>query len=114
MSRLVNTAGAAATKASHIASPTPIMPSWLPWRRKADGGAMRLSAGRFGMAPVAISSVHRTGARNAIEPVEQLVHRDLALGVDASDLAAIEHIEPVDDRVNMKNVVIDEDRRFAG
>src|SRR6185437_9095217 len=112
MSRLVNTAGAATTKASHIASPTPMMPSWLPCRRKVEGGAMRLSRGRFGIA-LAIASVHRTGAGDAIESVDQLVHRDLALGVDARDLAAIEHIEPVDDRVNMKNVVIDEDRRLA-
>src|SRR5208282_6308219 len=113
MSRLVNTAGAAKTKASHIASPTPMMPSWLPCRRRAEGGAMRLSTGRFGIAPVAMASVHRTGARDAIEAVDELVHCDLALGVDARDLAAIEHIKPVDDRVNMKNVVIDEDRRFA-
>ena len=74
---------------------------------------MRLSRGRFGMAPLAIAPVHRTGAGDAIESVDQVVHRDLALGVDAGDLTAIEHIEPVDDRVNMKNVVIDKHRRFA-
>ncbi len=54
MLTLVKTAGAAMTKLSHMTRPTLMMPSWLPCRRKADGGATRLLAGFAAAVSVAM------------------------------------------------------------
>ena len=56
MLTLVKTDGAAMTKLSHMAKPTPMMPSWLPCRRSTEGGATRLSAG-FGVVAASVMRV---------------------------------------------------------
>src|SRR5271166_2114326 len=113
MSRSVKTLGAATTNPSHIATPTPMMPSWLPYRTSREGGAARLSTGFAGRPASAIGLLERSGAGDVIEPLDQVIHGDFASVVDARDLAPIEHVEPVDDRIDVEDVVVDEDRRLA-
>src|SRR5271165_1977350 len=113
MSRSVKTLGAATTNPSHIATPTPMMPSWLPYRSSREGGAARLSTGFAGRPASATGLLERSGAGDVIEPLDQLIHGDFASVVDARDLAAIEHVKPVDDRIDVEDVVVDEDRRLA-
>src|SRR5262249_31298753 len=57
--------------------------------------------------------VQGSGLRDPVEPGDQVVHRDLAFLVGAGDAAAVQHVEAVDDRIDVKDVVVDEDRRLA-
>ena len=49
-----------------------------------------------------------------VEPLDQLIHRDVGAVEYPRHLAAIEHVETVDDRIDVEDVMVDEDRRLAG
>ena len=78
---LVNTAGAD-HESGHIASPTPMMPSWLPCRRKRRGpqlshGVVEGDGGRIALDMAQSIDPERAGLGE--EAVDQFVHADLAL-----------------------------------